>query len=437
MVKLLVSISTALALVACGGGTSGSDVVGSSGGSGFLGPASLVGEFSYYRDGSTSNPVSYLYAQDVDGDGLDEVFMIAFETQPNTAAQYSNTSVHVFGWESGVFKDITAKWLPGNTHFIEGAGDLAFGDFNGDGQTDVFLSAYTDMDHPVNAYALMNLGGSFARVNLGSESWQHGVSVGDVNGDGFDDVIVAGYANFPQYLGSANGLTPYRTMVGSSGVALGDFLGNRTQQAVFVDAGMEARDTLDTFLYAINPRPSAPGFSFDKIATLPGPVLVDSHDVRARAVDFDQDGQLDVVVFSYRYNLQSETERRSSIQFLKNMGGGQFTDVTATVLTGYDNTAGMGYVPVFRDFNGDGRLDLFVSGPDFFVSQQHKSTTLLLQQANGQFKQSYKSELSGAIASGGGQAVLAKGPQNRFYMVKESAWQRDGLTRVFIQTLQF
>jgi hypothetical protein len=119
------------------------------------------------------------------------------------------------------------------------------------------------------------------------------------------------------------------------------------------------------------------------------------------------------------------------------MGGGQFSDVTATVLTGYDNTAGMGYVPVFRDFNGDGRLDLFVSGPDFFVSQQHKSTTLLLQQANGQFKQSYKSELSGAIASGGGQAVLAKGPQNRFYMVKESAWQRDGLTRVFIQTLQF
>lgn len=434
MVKLLVSICTALALGACGGGSSGSDAVGSTDGSGFLGQALLAGVLSYYRDGSTNNPVSYLYAHDVDGDGLDEVFMVAFETQPNTAAQYSNTSVHVFGWESGVFKDITAQWLPGNAHLIEGAGDLAFGDFNGDGKKDVFLSAYTDMDHPVNAYALMNQGGRFSRVNLGAESWQHGVAVADVNGDGYDDVIVAGYANFPQYLGSANGLTPYRTMVGSSGVAVGDFLGNRAQQAVFVDAGT---GTNDTFLYAINVNTVTPGFSFDKIATLPGPVLVDSHDVRARAVDFDRDGLLDVVVFSYRYNLQSETERRSSIQFLKNMGGGQFTDVTATVLEGYDNTAGMGYVPVFRDFNGDGRLDLFVSAPDFFDSKRHKSTTLLLQQTDGKFKQSYKSELSGAIASGGGQAVLAKGPQNRFYMVKESAWQRDGQTRVYIQALQF
>ena len=422
-------------LAACGGGGGvATGAGGQVGGGVFLGQAMQVGEFSYYRDGSTSNPVSYLYAHDVDGDGLDEVFMIAFETQPNTPAGYSNTSVHVFGWEAGVFKEITAKWLPGNTNLIEGSGDLAFGDFNGDGKTDVFLSAYTDMDYPVNAYALMNIGGSFNRVNLGSESWQHGVSVADVNGDGFDDVIVAGYSNFPQYVGSANGLTPYRTMVGSSGVAVGDFLGNGAKQAIFVDAGTGSDDT---FLYSIQTATSTSNFYFTKIATLPGPVLVDSHDIRARAVDFDRDGQLDVVVFSYRFNLQSETERRSSIQFLKNIGGGQFTDVTSTVLVGYDNTAGMGYAPVFRDFNGDGRLDLFVSAPDWFNSKQHKSTTLLLQQDDGKFKQSFKGELSSAIDSGGGQAVLAKGPQNRFYLVKESAWLRDGLTRVFVQALQF
>lgn len=433
MNKLILSFALLL-LAACGGGGGGvgTDAAGHAGGSVFLGQAMQVGEFSYYRDGSTSNPVSYLYAHDVDDDGLDEVFMIAFETQPNTPANYSNTSVHIFGWEAGAFKEITAKWLPGNTNLIEGSGDLAFGDFNGDGKVDVFLSAYTDMDLPVNAYALMNVGGSFTRVNLGQASWQHGVTVGDVNADGFDDVIVAGYSNFPQYLGSANGLTPQSAMVGSSGVAVGNFLGNGIQQAIFVDAGT---GTDDTFLYSIDV--STLNFSFNKVATLPGPVLTDSHDVRARAVDFDQDGKLDVVVFSYRYNLQSETERRSSIQFLKNIGGGQFTDVTSTVLEGYDNTAGMGYAPVFRDFNGDGRLDLFLSAPDFFNSKQHKSTTLLLQQSDGKFKQSYKSELSSAIDSGGGQAVLTKGPNNRFYMIKESAWQRDGNTRVFMQAVQF
>lgn len=436
MKKLILSITLSM-LAACGGGGGGvvgTDATGQAGDSAFLGQATQVGEFGYYRDGSTSNPVSYLYAHDVDGDGLDEVFMIAFETQPNTPANYSNTSVHVFGWETGVFKDITAKWLPNNTHLIEGSGDLAFGDFNGDGKTDVFLSAYTDMDHPVNPYVLMNMGGSFNRVNLPPESWQHGVSVSDVNGDGFDDVIVAGYSNFPQYLGSTNGLTPYQAMVGSSGVAVGDFLNNDAKQAIFVDAGT---GTDDTFLYAIQASTSTPRVSFTKISTLPGPLLPDSHDVRARAVDFDRDGKLDVVVFSYRYNLMSETERRSSIQFLKNIGGGQFTDVTSMVLEGYDNTAGMGYVPVFRDFNGDGRLDLFVSAPDFFNSKQHKSTTLLLQQSDGKFKQSYKSELSSTIDSGGGQAVLAKGPHNNFYMIKESAWQRDGNTRIFIQEVHF
>ena len=95
-----------------------------------------------------------------------------------------------------------------------------------------------------------------------------GVSVADVNGDGFDDVIVAGYSNFPQYVGSANGLTPYRTMVGSSGVAVGDFLGDGAKQAIFVDAGTGSDDT---FLYSIQTATSTSNFSFTKIATLPGP----------------------------------------------------------------------------------------------------------------------------------------------------------------------
>jgi hypothetical protein len=119
------------------------------------------------------------------------------------------------------------------------------------------------------------------------------------------------------------------------------------------------------------------------------------------------------------------------------MGGGQFTDVTNTVRVGYTNTSGMGYAPVFRDFNGDGRLDLFFSGPDWFSNNQHKSTTLLLQQANGTFKESFKTELSQAIDSGGGQAVLAKGPNQAFYLVKEAGWKRDGLTRVYVQKANF
>jgi hypothetical protein len=424
----------AVMLVSCGGGGGGSNTITTPENPAAFGPSSLAGTFNYYRDGSTNNPVSYMYARDIDGDGIDEVFFIAFETQPNTPNEYSNTSVHIFGWESGVFKEITSKWLPKDTHLIEGAGDMVFGDFNGDGKTDIFLSAYTDMNHPVNAYVLINEGSSFTKISLGQETWQHGLAVADINGDGYDDVIAAGYSDFSQYLGSPTGLIKYKGMVGSSGVALGDFLGNGLKQAIFVDAGSGSNDT---FLYNINLNNALKIIGFTKFSTLPGPVLTDSHDIRARPVDFDKDGKLDVVVFSYRYGLTSETEPRSEVQFLKNMGGGQFTDVTNTVRVGYTNTSGMGYAPVFRDFNGDGRLDLFFSGPDWFSNNQHKSTTLLLQQANGTFKESFKTELSQAIDSGGGQAVLAKGPNQAFYLVKEAGWKRDGLTRVYVQKANF
>ena len=64
----------------------------------------FVGDFSYYRDASRSNAVSYLYAHDLNSDGVDEVMFVAFETQPITPAQYSNNSVHIFGWQAAHLK---------------------------------------------------------------------------------------------------------------------------------------------------------------------------------------------------------------------------------------------------------------------------------------------------------------------------------------------
>ena len=37
----------------------------------FLGAKILAGTFAYYRDGSTSTPVSYMYARDINKDGVD------------------------------------------------------------------------------------------------------------------------------------------------------------------------------------------------------------------------------------------------------------------------------------------------------------------------------------------------------------------------------
>ena len=437
-------------LIACGGGGGGassgantsSNIIQATT---FLGTKTSAGSFTYYRDGSTSNPVSYIFAKDINNDGVDEVFFVAFETQPNTQANYSNTSIHIFGWENSVFKEITSTWLPGTSNQVEGVGDLVFGDFNGDGKIDVFLSAYTDMDFDTNAYALMNTGSSFTKVSLGLARWQHGVASADVNRDGFDDVIVAGYSSTsPQYMGSASGLVQYSGMVGSSGIAVGDFLGTGTAQAVFVDVGISGG--ADSFIYSMVINNVSKQITFTKTVTLPAPRLIStedstnrSHDIRARAIDFDSDGRLDIVVISYKANYVrglTDSEYKSEIQFIRNTGNGTFVDVTDSVRVGYDTTGYPGYYPEFRDFNGDGKLDLFLSQPDYFSRKVHKSTTLLIQQTNGTYSDTGKVDFASAVGAGG-QGMLIKGPVGKTYLVTESAWARTSFTNVYIQPVNF
>ena len=398
---------------------------------------SLVDTFSYYQDGSTRNPVSYLYSHDLDNDRVDEVIAVAFETQPNTPAEYSNTSIHIFGWRDNHFQNLTDKWFPNKSNLVEGVGDVAFGDFNGDGFKDVFLSAYTDMDHAVNAYALYGQGGSFIKQSLGLQYWQHSARAFDINNDGFDDVVPTGYSTSPRYMGSSQGLQKYDGFTGGSGLALGDFLGNRTASVIFVDAGNGLNDT---YLYKLNvdlPR----GIWVELISLLPGPRLesrtppISSHDIRVVPIDFNDDGRLDVVVVSYGFGLTNDATHKSELQFLKNEGNGLFEDVTDTWLRGYDNSGYPGYVPQLVDVNKDGLDDLFLSQPDWQV--RYNSTTLLLRQPNYVFVDSFRDTFRKNIESGGGQGVVVQGPKNVNYLVTEGEWKSDSYSRLFIQEIYF
>lgn len=344
-----------------------------------LGPEIKAGSFNFYSDGST-RPLSHknIYPIDIDGDGIDEIFFAGFETQPNTPAEYSNTSIHIFGWLNGVLQEITNKWLPNNAHKVEGVGDIAFGDFNGDGKLDVYLSAYTDMEHAVNAYELINKGDYFEKNTLVSNTWEHSVAAYDVNNDGFTDVVPVGYIH-PGYIyyGSSTGLkrTILKDSFGNnsfdtngSGVAIGDFLGNGTASIIIVDAGAHDSRTILVKVDASNPE------VIQYISTLPIPRLelpkynniangqyTNSHDVRAKALDFNNDGLMDVIVFSRGGWNGNEWPVISEVQFLKNLGNGVFEDLTETTLIGYKNDTNISYNPIIADFNKDGLDDIYLS----------------------------------------------------------------------------
>lgn len=403
-----------------------------------LGSKTLAGTFSYYRDGSRSNAVSYMYAHDLDGDGVDEVLFVSFETQPNTPDQYSNTSVHLFGWSQGLFQDLTSQWFSNRSNEVEGVGDVAFGDFNADGHEDVFLSAYTDMNHPVNAYVLYNTGGGFNRVSLGLQTWMHSVRSADINQDGYDDVIPTGYADMPRYMGSATGLVKYSGFTGGSGLAIGDFMNTGKSSVVFVDAG---NGLSDTFLYALDFNTQGM-VNTQLISQLPGPRLESatpsssSHDIRAVPIDFNDDGLLDVITMGYGFGMPDDFTHRSEVQFLMNKGQGLFSDVTETYRVGYDVSGYVGYTPQVLDVDLDGRLDLFMSMPDWMPV--YRSTTLLLQAQDHTFVDTARSVLTGTVEPGGGQALVVQGPDHLRYLVTESAWSHsDPRTKVNIQTMSF
>jgi len=300
-----------------------------------------AGQFHYYQDGSF-RPVVHQdpYAVDLDGDGVEEVLFGGLETQPNTPEEFSNISMHVFGWKEGEFQDLTDVWLPGETRHVEGIGEFVPGDFNNDGRTDLFLAGYADMDHFVQPYVLLNEGDHFSREPLPEViGWQHGAGAGDVNGDGYDDVYAAGYGFEPpvsrrMYWGEEDGLkeAKFKQNADGSGLTFADFLGDGSMAAMVVDSGVEGSGTADggTVLARIEETPDG-GASIEAISQLPAPPLdsapgvdVDSHDLRVEAIDFSRDGLMDAIVFARGWDLDPS----ASIQFLRNEGNGEFTDVT-------------------------------------------------------------------------------------------------------------
>jgi tetratricopeptide (TPR) repeat protein len=195
----------------------------------------------------------------------------------------------------------------------------------------------------------------------------NGVAVGDIDGDGFDDLYVCQPAGLPNRLYRNRGDGTFEDVTEASGVGILD----NTACALFADIDNDGRQELIVvrasgpllFMNAgggkFRPRPDAFHFASPPQGTFTG----------AAIADYDRDGWLDIYFCLYAY-YQGTDQYRYPMPYcaaengppnfmMRNQRDGNFRDVTRETGLSKNNTR-FSFCCGWADFDGDGWPDLYV-----------------------------------------------------------------------------
>lgn len=267
-------------------------------------------------------------------------------------------------------------------------------DLNGDGRADVYLAGFGDFyPSQEQGRVYINQGKSFRSVELTPKVWAHGSAVSDLNGDGCIDLLQGGafggnitetYFWFGNCGGSFTPTLISQRDLGGQKLVPARLASGETASA-YVPGGMAVcpadfnNDGIIDVLYA-------DGLLFHKGRTHPqNNMIVEfdwsqltptnahllpvpffdrnntgeqiSHDQRCHVGDLNNDGRLDVIISSTKWNSWDD----SSLQVYLNSGQWRFEDKTDVAFDGRPKglAYGYGFSGLLRDLNSDGKLDFW------------------------------------------------------------------------------
>jgi VCBS repeat protein len=284
--------------------------------------------------GSGPKPVA---TGDFNGDGKVDL-VVANESSDNVSVFLSNGD--------GTFQ-AAVDYSVGSQPF-----SIAVGDFNGDGKLD--LVVVNNLSDSVSVLLGKGDGTFQPAMTSGAGSTPTSVAVGDFNGDGNLDLVVVNNLGAGVLLGKGDGTfqPPVNYAVGSgiSSVAVGDFNGDGKLDLVVGDF-MAPNSNISVLLGNGDGTFQTP--SSDVIGITPSSIAVG---------DFNGDGKLDVAVAGGRCKTGCPI-----LQVLLGNGDGTFQPVRSF----FNPTQNVANSVTIGDFNGDGKLDAFVTynGPTFSVFQ--------------------------------------------------------------------
>ncbi|HAY32868.1 MAG TPA: FG-GAP-like repeat-containing protein [Ignavibacteria bacterium] len=312
--------------------------------------------------------ISVSKAGDFNGDGFGDVIVGASGYSTNVGRAY----IYYGGSSMNSAADNISLGFLSNEFYGYSVSDA--GDFNGDGYSDVLIGGYGHSASLGRAYVLF--GGAvpdntadvvFTGQNSGDEFGKSVSSAGDVNGDGYDDII-AGASNFNSGDGKAylfrGGETP---LSNAAKILPAENAGDRMGHSVS-GCGDINGDGNDDFIVSANlndQNGTSSGRAYVYFNTMSGSdlsdILVSGSTVNeffgtsvSNAGDVNGDGFDDVIAGSYNYNTQ---QGRAFIYY----GGNVMNNVPNVTLTGISSGDRFGYsVSDAGDVNGDGFDDVIV-----------------------------------------------------------------------------